>query len=220
MKLHELGAMVIAVSRSEENLKALKSEKPDIEIIQVDLADWTETKNRLAYLCSKVDLLVNNAALSDELQIGNIDQASIDSMFNVNYKACLNLIQMVSASMKERRSGSIVNVSSVSGISAFNGHGVYGSTKSALDMLTKISAKELGPFGIRVNSVNPTVVWTDMGKQFWQDETKKKEMMSKIPAGRFVTVDEVVYPIVFLLSDFASMINGVQLPIDGGFTAT
>lgn len=184
------------------------------------MIDWTETQEKLKNHLDNVDLLVNNAALSDHLEIGDISEKAIDDMFNVNYKACLNLIQLVAPAMKDRKSGSIVNVSSVSGMAAFNGHCVYGSTKSALDMLTKISAKELGPFGIRVNSVNPTVVWTDMGKQFWHEEEKKQEMMAKIPAGRFVSVQECVYPIIFLLSEYASMINGILLPIDGGFTAT
>lgn len=210
----------MAVSRSKENLDSLVKLNDKIEIVQVDLSDWNETKEKLRVWTDKADILVNNAALSDEILIGDITEADIDRMFDVNYKACVNLIQMVSQGMKERKSGSIVNVSSVSGLAAFNGHCIYGSTKSALDMLTKISAKELGPYCIRVNSVNPTVVWTDMGKQFWQDEKKKSEMMSKIPAGRFVSIDECVYPIIFLLSDFASMINGVQLPIDGGFSAT
>lgn len=217
----ELGATVLAVSRSKETLDTLQKEGGSkIVVCQVDLINWVDTQERLKEWACKVDLLVNNAALSDHIEIGDIDEKSIDDMFNVNYKACLNLIQMLAPAMKARKSGSIVNVSSVSGMAAFTGHCVYGSTKSALDMLTKISAKELGPHGIRVNSVNPTVVWTDMGKQFWQEEEKKREMMSKIPAGRFVSVDECVYPIIFLLSDYASMINGVLLPIDGGFTAT
>lgn len=144
----------------------------------------------------------------------------IDSLFAVNYKATLNLVQMVAEGMKLRRFGAIVNVSSVSGLSAMDGHCVYGGTKSAMDMLTRIAAKEFGKYNIRVNSVNPTVVWTDMGERFWSEDSKKDEMLAKIPMNRFVEVGEVVYPILFLLSKGAGMINGVILPIDGGFVAS
>lgn len=220
-KLSELGANVIAVSRSESNLFSLKEECPNIQIIAIDLNNWRDTQEKLVRNCnlSVIDMLVNNAAISDSQLVGQITQESIDEMFSVNYKASLNLIQLVSEGMKKRRSGSIVNVSSVSGMAAMNGHCVYGSTKSAMDMLTKISAKELGPFNVRVNSVNPTVVWTELAKTFWSDEKLKTEMKSKIPMGRFVQVEEVVDPIIFLMSDYASMINGILLPIDGGFTA-
>lgn len=187
--------------------------------IAVDLSNWSETKEKLKDYVGKVDLLVNNAGCSNSELIGQINEKSIDEMFGLNYKASVNLIQLVSEGMKGRKYGSIVNVSSVSGISALEGHCVYGSTKSAMDMLTKIAAKELGCHNVRVNSVNPTVVWTDMGESFWSDAVLKKEMMDKIPMNRFVKVEEVVDPILFLLSDHSGMINGVQLPIDGGFTA-
>jgi len=219
-KLSQLGAKVLAVSRSEKNLESLKIKYPEIITIQVDLTNWEETVSKLKEQAGTVDLLVNNAAASNSELIGNIEEDSIDTMFGVNYKACVNLIQLVSGGMKSRRFGSIVNVSSVSGISALDGHCIYGSTKSAVDMLTKIACKEFGKYNIRVNSINPTVVWTDMGQAFWSDEEKHKEMVAKIPMGRFVKIEEVVDPILFLLSSHAAMISGVQLPVDGGFTAT
>lgn len=215
-----MGAKVIAVSRSKSTLETLKSQCPGIVTVDVNLDNWTETQNRLKVYVSNVDLLVNNAGTSNSELVGDIREDSIDTMFGVNYKATVNLIQLVVQGMKERRYGSIVNVSSVSGMSALDGHCVYGSTKSAMDMVTKIAAKELGKFNIRVNSINPTVVWTDMGKSFWSDEKVKQEMISKIPMGRFVKVEEVVDPILFLLSESAGMINGVLLPVDGGFTAS
>jgi len=80
-------------------------------------------------------------------------------------------------------------------------------------------ALELGPHKIRVNSVNPTVVLTSMGKMAWSDPAKAGPMLAKIPLGRFAEVEEVVDAVIFLLSDKSSMINGVALPIDGGFLA-
>eukprot|EP00050_Salpingoeca_kvevrii_P017275 m.63603 g.63603 ORF g.63603 m.63603 type:complete len:118 (+) comp7466_c0_seq4:704-1057(+) len=95
-----------------------------------------------------------------------------------------------------------------------------GASKGAMDNLTRVMAVELGPHKIRCNCVNPTVVLTDMGRLGWSDPVKAGPMLSKIPLGRFSEVDEVVHAIAFLLSDQASMINGVMLPVDGGFLST
>jgi len=86
-------------------------------------------------------------------------------------------------------------------------------------MVSRVMALELGPHKIRVNSVNPTVVLTSMGKMAWSDPAKAGPMLAKIPLGRFAEVEEVVDAVIFLLSDKSSMINGVALPIDGGFLA-
>ena len=115
--------------------------------------------------------------------------------------------------------GSIVNVSSQAGLAALKDHMVYNATKAAIDAVTKVSALEYGPYNIRVNSVNPTVVMTDMGKIGWSDPVKANDMLSKIPLHRFAEVSEVVDTIVYLLSDKASMVSGTLVPIDGGFLA-
>jgi L-xylulose reductase len=112
-------------------------------------------------------------------------------------------------------------------------HVVYGMTKASLDMLTKIMALELGPLGIRTNAVNPTVVMTAMAKVGWSDPAKAGPMLAKIPLGRFAEVEDVVGPVLYLLSgnsfkiiplsnlilDLSAMVTGVTHPIDGGFLA-
>lgn len=218
-KLDELGAKVIAVSRSQNNLDELIKVCPKIVTVQCDLGNWDETQTKLREYTSNVDLLVNNAAVSELIDVGDIQENQIDSMIDVNFKSCLNLIQMCLPGMRERRFGSIVNISSLASYGAFDGHCIYGTTKVALDYLTKSTASEHGKFNIRCNSVNPTVVWTEMGKQFWSEETKQKALKSKIPMDRFVEVEEVVAPVMFLLSNYAAMINGTTLPIDGGISA-
>ncbi|XP_055005983.1 L-xylulose reductase isoform X3 [Boleophthalmus pectinirostris] len=94
---------------------------------------------------------------------------------------------------------------------------VSGSTKAALDMLTKVMALELGPYKIRVNCVNPTVVMTEMGRIGWSDAEKASAMKSRIPLGQFAEVEDVVNSILFLLSDKSNMTSGATLPVDGGF---
>uniref|UniRef100_A0A8C0VJH5 Dicarbonyl and L-xylulose reductase n=6 Tax=Passeriformes TaxID=9126 RepID=A0A8C0VJH5_CYACU len=113
--------------------------------------------------------------------------------------------------------GAIVNVSSQASKRALRDHAVYCSTKSALDMLSKVMAMELGPHKIRVNTVNPTVVMTDMGRINWSDPQKSAAMINRIPLGKFAEVDDVVNSILFLLSDKSAMTTGSSLMIDGGF---
>lgn len=93
----------------------------------------------------------------------------------------------------------------------------YNLSKAALDMMTKQFALELGPNKIRVNSVNPTVALTDMGKEFWSHPPEKgAKLKDHTPLGRFAEVEEVVQPILYLLSDYSSMVTGTINPIEGG----
>jgi NAD(P)-dependent dehydrogenase (short-subunit alcohol dehydrogenase family) len=117
------------------------------------------------------------------------------------------------------KGGSIVNVSSQASLVALRGHISYGSSKAALDNITRVSALELGQYGIRVNSVNPTVVMTPMSAWYWGRPEIEEPFLRAMPLGRWATEGEIAAPIVFLLGDGASMISGVCLPIDGGFTA-
>ena len=112
-----------------------------------------------------------------------------------------------------------MNVSSLAGILAVPGHAAYSASKAALDALTKNWALEFGPRKIRVNSVNPTVIMTNMGRANWSNPAKAEPMLSRIPLKRFGEVKEVVDPIVYLLSDQSSFINGHILPVEGGFLA-
>ncbi|MBN3300583.1 DCXR reductase, partial [Amia calva] len=213
------GAEVVAVTRTQDDLDSLVKECPAIQPVCVDLSDWDATAKALKSI-GPVDLLVNNAACAILQPFLEVTPEAFDKAFNVNVKAALHVAQIVARGMKARGSGgSIVNVSSQASQSALKDHTVYCATKSALDMLTKVMALELGPDQIRVNSINPTVVMTDMGRIGWSNPEKAKAMTSRIPMGRFAEVEDVVNSILFLLSDKSAMTNGVILPVDGGFLA-
>lgn len=136
---------------------------------------------------------------------------------NINVKAVFNVTQALLPNIKD--GGSIVNLSSLAGLRALANHSLYSASKAALDALTRSFALELGSRNIRVNSVNPTVVLTKMSIRNWSEPLKAEKMKSRIPLHRFAELNEVTDPIIFLLSDKSSFINGLSLPIEGGCCA-
>lgn len=136
---------------------------------------------------------------------------------NINIKAMFNVTQLLSPNLKN--GASIVNLSSLAGTRAFQEHVLYQISKSGVDALTRGLALEFGPRNIRVNSVNPTACMTAMGKDIWSDKAKAEELWKRIPLYRFAELREVVEPILFLLSDSSTFINGHSLLIEGGYSA-
>ena len=148
------------------------------------------------------------------------DISIFDKVMTINARGALLVTKYASQSMlRLGKGGVIVNVSSQASLVGLKGHISYGSSKAALDNITRVSALELGQYGIRVNSVNPSVVMTPMSAWYWDRPDVRDPFLKTMPLGRWATEDEIAAPIVFLLSDGASMISGVTLPIDGGFTA-
>lgn len=220
IELWRAGANIVALSRTRTHLESLQSEYPSIDIVDVDITDWDKTRQVVESL-GHFDALVNNAAVAVCDPFLTCSPTDFNKTFDVNVKAVLNISQVVARKMVENKTlGTIVNISSQASKAALKDHAIYSASKAALDALTRAMALELGPYGIRVNSVNPTVIMTAMAKVGWSDPKKSSEMLAKIPLGRFGEVSEVVNAVVFLLSEKSSMINGVELPIDGGFLAT
>jgi L-xylulose reductase len=212
------GADVVASSESEEALSALGAET-GARVLPFDLA--SEDSVRAALQDLDVYGAVNCAGYGGEIATPmDTDIAVFDKVMSINARGALLVIKYTSASMiRLGVGGSIVNVSSQASLVALNGHISYASSKAALDSITRVSALELGKYNIRVNSVNPTVVMTPMSAGYWGREEIKDPFLSAMPLGRWATEEEIAAPIVFLLSDGASMITGVSLPIDGGFTS-
>ncbi|XP_020385898.2 L-xylulose reductase [Rhincodon typus] len=218
--LLECGAEVIALSRTQSDLDSLVQESPKMLTICVDISIWEATEKSLKDI-GRIDLLVNNAAVAILQPFLSATEDAFDKVFDVNVKALLHISQIIAKGMMCRgEGGSIVNISSQASKCALRDHAVYCASKGAVDMLTKVMALELGPHKIRVNAVNPTVVMTAMGRIGWSDPAKAAGMLSRIPLGRFAEVEDVVNTIIFLLSDKSAMINGVTLPVDGGFLSS
>ncbi len=216
-QLIKAGADVVASGRSEEDLAGLAKET-GCRTRPFELT--SEDSIRTAFEGLELYGLVNCGGFGGEIATPmETDIDVFDKVISVNARGSLLTIKYAAPSMIRNGSGSIVNVSSQASLVALAGHISYGSSKAALDNITRVSALELGKYNIRVNSVNPTVVMTPMSAWYWGREDIEKPFLDAMPLGRWATEDEIAAPIVFLLGDGASMITGVSLPIDGGYSS-
>ncbi|HVK35496.1 MAG TPA: SDR family oxidoreductase [Microlunatus sp.] len=212
------GADVIASGRSEEALEALHAET-GARVLPFDLTSEDSVREALDGL--DVYGVVNCGGFGGEIATPmDTDIDVFDKVITINTRGALLVTKYTSRSMiRLGRGGAIVNVSSQASLVALRGHISYGSSKAALDNITRVSALELGQYNIRVNGVNPTVVMTPMSAWYWGRDDIQGPFLEQMPLGRWATEPEIAAPIVFLLSDGASMISGVSLAIDGGYTA-
>jgi NAD(P)-dependent dehydrogenase (short-subunit alcohol dehydrogenase family) len=165
-----------------------------------------------------LDVLVNNAGISHPELVIDLTADHLDDVLNVNLRAPSLLAARVGAAMAGAGSGSIITVASAAGLRALTEHYGYCISKAGLVMATKVLALELGPSGVRANSICPTVTLTDMGQKVWLDHPDKAApMLQRIPLRRFAFPREVSDTAIWLASDASAMINGVDLPIDGGY---
>lgn len=220
------GAHVVGLDVNAEGLqtaaKALNAEFGEgrVSTIAADLSDADATV-AAAEAAGDIDLLVNSAGLGRMQGFMDVDVESFDLMMAVNCRAVLQISQVIARNMIGRGArGAIVHVSSQSSQQAIRDRCAYSLTKAGVDYLTKNMALELGPHGIRTNCVNPTVVLTTLGKEAWKNPDKAAPMKESIPLGRFAEPEEIADTILYLLSDRASMVNGLAIPIDGGFLAS
>jgi NAD(P)-dependent dehydrogenase (short-subunit alcohol dehydrogenase family) len=165
----------------------------------------------------KVDVLINNAGITQPLKLMEIGAKDWDAVMDVNLRGVLNLSQALVPHMRERRQGSIVCMSSVS---AQRGGGIFGgphysAAKAGVLGLAKAMARELGPDGIRVNCVTPGLIQTDITGGRLTDEMRR-EILKGIPLNRLGNADDVAGAFLFLASDLSAYITGAVIDVNGG----
>ena len=217
LALADAGARVVAVARGEAALAALTVRHPAVEPW---VADVTDDAFHAALAERPVDILVNNAGGNTPLPMAEVPVDVLDRMLSLNVRAAYLTAQAAVRSMLASQvGGSIINVTSQMGHVGAARRTVYCMTKHALEGLTKAMAVELGPDGIRVNSVAPTFVETPMTRPMFADPAFRASVLASIPLGRLADPDDVAQAVLYLASPAARMVTGTSLLVDGGWTA-
>ena len=212
------GAEVVALSRTGSDLDSLRAEIGG-RSIPVDLADAAATRAAMAE-AGTADYLINSAGINVLESVLDMTEAGYEDVLGINLRAALLTCQeFARARVAAGGGGAIVNITSIAGHRGFQDHLCYAASKAGLEGATRVMARELGPHGIRVNAVAPTITLTELAAEAWSDPAKSAPMMVRHPLNRFAEADEVAESIALLLSDQSRMITGAVLPVDGGFLA-
>lgn len=212
------GASIVAMARTQSDLDALATGF-GATIIKVDLADSTAARKAM-HKAGPADYLINCAGTNVLESVLEMTEDGYEAVMGINLRAALICAQeFARARVAAGGGGAIVNVTSIAGHRGFVDHMCYAASKAGLEGATRVMAKELGPHGIRVNAVSPTVTMTELAAAAWSDPAKHDPMMVRHPHGRFAEVEEVARSIALLLGDDASFVSGAVLPVDGGFLA-
>ena len=209
--------VVINYNNSEIEAVSMKEKMPGILILKGDVASEEEVE-RMFDLAIKhfgrVDILVNNAGICIPGLVTDMSLAEWENVFGVNVTGTFLCSKYAAKNMVSNHSGTIINISSIWGVSGACMESCYSASKGAVISFTKALAKELGPSEIRVNCVAPGYIDTDMNKDITEED--KNAFAEETPLGRIGTPDEVAKTVLFLASDDASFITGQILGCDGG----
>lgn len=212
------GAKIVALSRTRSDLETLDAEI-DCRAICVDLADPAAARRAMAE-AGTCDFLVNSAGINVLESVLDMTDQGYEAVLGTNLRAALIACQeFARRRIAAGGGGAIVNITSIAGHRGFQDHLCYAASKAGLEGASRVLAKELGPHGIRVNCVAPTITLTDLAARAWSDPKKSQPMMVRHPLGRFAQAEDVARSVALLLCDDSAMITGTVLPLDGGFLA-
>ncbi|MDN6276531.1 SDR family NAD(P)-dependent oxidoreductase [Psychrobacter sp.] len=231
IRFAEEGARVVLVGRTAETLEETAKEFPQDRT-------WIHTDNSLAITCDisvksqvqamieqaiekfeNIDILVNNAGKAMQGKITDLSAEDWTSAIDVNLNGTFYVSQAVMPHLIATK-GSIINVSSLSGMGGDWNMAAYNAAKAGVTNLTRTLALDHGPDGVRVNAVNPSVTKTAMSSAIQDNDNKTDKFLARCPLGRLATPEDIAAAITFLASDDAAMITGVNLPVDGGVSAS
>ncbi|MEN9685509.1 MAG: hypothetical protein RLZZ28_1295 [Bacteroidota bacterium] len=220
------GATVVINSRKQEELDKVAESIgttggtcTGIAANAGDIASCKMLVEKTITLYGGIDILVNNAASNPVFgPINDCEEWAFDKIMHVNLKAPFELGKLVHASMKQRGGGSIINISSIASLTPDPGLGMYSVSKAALNMLTKVTAKEWGTDHIRVNAICPGLIKTKFSEALWQNEKWMNHFVKNSPIARMGTVEEIAALALYLASPASGYCTGTIFTADGGVT--
>lgn len=215
------GATVVICGRKKDTLEQVASEiGPNVRPIVCHVGRSEQIQamvDETTREFGRIDVLVNNAATNvAQVPCLDVDEGMFDKMVEINLKSAFRLTKLIAPGMCERGSGSIINISSISGLRPqFEGL-LYSMTKAALIMMTQSYALELGPKGVRVNAIAPGLIATVLSEYYWKDEDRQKERIGQQPIKHLGQPMEIAEVAAMLASDRSSFITGQTITVDGG----
>lgn len=217
------GAAVVVNSRKPEAVKAVADRLGERALaVAGNAGDSADLQRLVAAACDHfggVDIVVNNAATNPVFgPVENTDTRAFDKIMQVNVRGPFELAKMALPLMRERGGGSIINVSSIGGLSPEHHLGIYSVSKAALLSLTKVMAREWGPYHIRVNAICPGLIQTRFSKALWSNDQVLQQMMQQLPLQRIGQPAEIAGLALFLAAPASSYCTGGVFTADGGHT--
>ena len=221
--LADYGAKVTLAARRTKNIKELaeklNNKGCDASILDLDISNLENIEKNLLSK-GPYDVLVNSAGIAKHSLSKNTNVSDFDEVLNVNLKGAFFLTRTVANQLlKDKKSGSLINISSQMGIVGGLERSVYCASKHAVEGFTKAMAIEFGSSNIRVNTICPTFIITEMTIPTFNDPEKRQWVESKIKLGRVGKVEDIMGAAVYLASDASAMVTGSALMIDGGWTS-
>ena len=221
--LAEYGAKVTVAARRKEKLEILvnqmKKRNYEVQILVMDINKVEETKEIIS--ChSPYDILVNSAGIAKHSAAKNTVLDDYEIVMKTNLRGAYFLTQSVSKKLiASKKAGSLINISSQMGLVGGQERAVYCASKHAVEGFTKAMAIELGVHNIRVNTICPTFILTEMTQKTFEEPEKRNWIESKIKIGRIGKIEDIMGAVVYLASDASSLVTGSSLLVDGGWTA-
>ena len=221
--LADYGAKVTLAARRTKNIKELaeklNNKGCDASILDLDISNFENIEENLLSK-GPYDVLVNSAGIAKHSLSKNTNVSDFDEVLNVNLKGAFFLTRTVANQLlKDKKSGSLINISSQMGIVGGLERSVYCASKHAVEGFTKAMAIEYGPYGIRINTICPTFILTELTRSTFEDAKKRKWIEEKIKLGRVGKVEDIMGAVIYLASDASSLVTGSALMVDGGWTA-